>query len=243
MTEIAKARPHQTTQALSLLINYRQRSFNNASSEEFLQLLSRKTGKLEQQRTSTQNPEAKLRDNYANQLFKAISQAPHRKAPGLDGIVGEAIQTHPKQATTIITAALADIIETGRLTNDLSSAIITMLPKGSPNSTNANDYKPVVCQSHIRKLIEKPIAQHIQGVWEIAEGQHGYSSGTSAEIAIQIIHDQLRSNHQLRLITLDLSGAFDRAPTKILCEQIAKLKATKMWNRLATVFAENSTHY
>lgn len=100
--------------------------------------------------------------------------------------------------------------------------------------------RPVAMQSHIRKLIEKPIATKIQQVWNITPGQHGYRNGTSAEIAIQIAHEQLQLHKRRRLIGLDLSGAFDRTSIPILKKQINRLNLSDDWKRIVTVFAENS---
>lgn len=89
--------------------------------------------------------------------------------------------------------------------------------------------------------MERPLAKHVQGVWSLTKGQHGYRAGAGEEIAVQIIHERLQKRPTRRLIGMDLSGAFDRTLVAIIKDEIAKLPMTWQWKRLATVFAENST--
>lgn len=93
-----------------------------ASTTEFKAIMIGKSGEVTRRRTVEMNPIAELPDEYRRMLLGAIDQAARKNAPGPDGIVGEAIRTHPEEAATIMTAIAMDLVKTGCVPEPLATA-------------------------------------------------------------------------------------------------------------------------
>jgi hypothetical protein len=241
MEKITKARPGMLSQALSLLTHWRERRQVKVLPEDFLNMLKDKSGYRASCRTPDPLGNIQLPESFEETLRESIGHSARKKAPGDDGITGEVLQAHTKEAACILMKVLQEIVKTGILPRSWTSADLVMIPKTENAEANPKDYRPVALLSHTRKVVERAVAWEIQKVWSLSRGQHGYRAGTGAHFAVHLAHLQLQHNTNLRLVCLDLSGAFDKAKVATIQEEISKLKINDGIKRLADIFATTST--
>jgi hypothetical protein len=239
LKKITEARPGTMMEQLSTLTNWKQRQTTKINSNEFLDLLASKSGKIDHNPieisiTTTQYTQPP--PNLATRLQQALTTAKKGKAPGIDGITNEALQVDPPSTTELLNHIVHNILRTTQLPDNWKVAEIIPVPKTADiNSTNAADFRPIALLSTQRKIVERAVADELQQCWTLEDGQHGYQEGTGTEIATQIAHEQLQNTHH-RMICLDLSGAFDKASRKTITAELLKLNTHPGWIDLATTF-------
>lgn len=239
--ELARARPGLAGAALSLIVKHNRRREVKADKAEFMRLLGSKSGVLDTRRVSARCDSALLPPEYRDMVLDKLSNVKKKKSPGVDGIVSEAIVTHKEEAASLISEIAHCIMKEGVVPLELATANIFMVPKTEEPSVEARDYRPVACQSQIRKILEAPVARKINECWTQTRGQHGFTAGSGSEIASIIIHEELAKKSSHRLVGLDLAGAFDAASIDTIVTQIAELPMDCGWRRLAEVLVTNST--
>jgi hypothetical protein len=236
LSRITTARPGETAQQISLLTNWRRRKDHTVDPKAFLQLLAQKSGEMTNRPVGNTPIPHPLPPNIMPALTTALNNAAKHKAPGLDGITTEALKADPTTTQNLLLLIIQQILTTGELPDTWTKAEIIPVPKVQTPTTNPKDYRPVALLSHMRKIVERAVANEIKTAWILEEGQHGYQKGTGTEMATQIAHTQLQRNKNHRMICLDLSGAFDKACRDTIVTEIGKLPLHQGWKQLATIF-------
>lgn len=88
---------------------------------------------------------------------------PGSKAPGLDGYNNHFFKQYWEVIGEVVTDAILDFFQNGKLLTELNVTTITLVPKIKVPSTTG-DYKPIVCCSTIYKCITKLICQKLNAV-------------------------------------------------------------------------------
>jgi hypothetical protein len=160
------------------------------------------------------------------------------RAPGLDGIPNGFLKAMgPKMADAIALLATA-CWELGHYPQQFKNARTVALRKpGKPSYSDPGAWRPIALLSTIGKVIETLIAKRLSKVAEenglLPEAQMGARAGRSTETALELLTRQIHTiwgskRHVATLLSIDISGAFDRVnPTRLL--DILRKKSLPFW--------------
>lgn len=97
-----------------------------------------------------------------------------------------------------------------------------MLPKKDPLSKDVKDFRPVALLSHCRKLLEHCLSDEL-ATQVMNKAIIAYRRKMGTEIGLILMQEQLQQNKDLRVICLDLKGAYVKVPLDPLMEKIEAL--------------------
>ena len=124
-------------------------------------------------------------------------------------------------------------LSTGEIPNALKTANIVPIHKGGSKG-EAKNYRPVALTSHIIKIFEKVLRNHIVSHMEennlINPGQHGFRTGRSCLSQLlahfETITQILEEGDNVDVIYLDFSKAFDKVDFLVILRKIKHLGIT-----------------
>ena len=157
----------------------------------------------------------------SDEVKRALSTLPNRKAPGLDGLPHEAYKALSRDPSLLeLMAEQASALLAGAAVPSLEGRLVTIPKSGAAES--AAEMRPLMMLPTSRKLVEKLVAGRLERLAEVrgSDGlcplQGGFRRGLGvnrqlvlAEVAIV---DAKRQGLRRRFVGLDLVKAFDRIP-------------------------------
>lgn len=162
-----------------------------------------------------------------NGVEKLLNNLNPNKASGPDNIPIKIMKQTSKQTAPILTTIFQKSMDTGNIPSDWLKANIVPIYK-KKDRTRASNYRPVSLTSVPCKLLEHIISSsihtHLQEHNILTNKQHGFRQRRSCETSlITTIHDlakNLQTNHQIDMILLDFSKAFDTVPHQRLLSKL-----------------------
>ena len=150
-----------------------------------------------------------------------------KSAPGPDGIPYWIWRDYAQYLAPIITRILNFSLSRQYVPQRWKLANIAPIPKESP-VTECSQLRPISLTDIIMRILEKVVFKqeiYPQAEKVIDDDQFAYKEGTSTTTAlIKCQHNWLNADY-VRVISFDLSKAFDTVPHDIIC---GKLKATDL---------------
>jgi hypothetical protein len=155
----------------------------------------------------------KFHPRAVSKLLRSIDTT---KSAGLDGITGLVLQKCARVLCDPLTRLFQRSFDAGTLPSDWKlSKIIPVYKKG--DKTCPANYRPVALLSVVSKIMEKYIAFHIVRHLDkerlLSDNQFGFRSGHSTLHPLLILHhlaaEALDKLQELRVVALDIAGAFD----------------------------------
>ena len=124
-------------------------------------------------------------------------------------------------------------LHTGDIPPALKEQYITLTFKKGDKTDPAN-YRPISLTSHLMKIFERvirnKIVSHLEENCLLNTKQHGFRKGRSCLTQLLHHYDQILKNynegHEMDVIYLDFSKAFDKVDHKILLEMLIRYRIT-----------------
>ena len=150
-----------------------------------------------------------------DEVHAALLAMKNGKAPGLDGITVEHIETLEEFGIEKLTLLLNEVYDTGLIPSDMSKSIFIALPK-KPGATECESHRTISLMSHVMKILLRIIVKRVRSKLkpEIAEEQCGFVEGKGTSNAVYLIRTRteqaLEVQKDVYLCFIDYTKAFDR---------------------------------
>ena len=156
-------------------------------------------------------------------IIAAIDELKNTAAPGPDGFPAIFLKKCKETLATPLYILWTFCLDRGIIPSDLKHGIITPLHKGGSRSVAAN-YRPVALTSHLIKIFEKIVRNHITAFFEendlFNSSQHGFRAGRSCLSQLlehfDSILDHLLTGDNVDVVYLDFAKAFDKVDFEIV---------------------------
>ena len=163
-------------------------------------------------------------------LIKAINELLITAAAGPDNFPAILLKTCKQELITPVYKLWKASFDQGVVPERLKKSIITPVHKGG-SKANAANYRPISLTSHIIKVFEKVVRNHIATFMEenslFNPNQHGFRKGHSCLSELldhyDNILDLLNENNHIDVIYLDFAKAFDKVDFGVVLRKIKKL--------------------
>ena len=164
------------------------------------------------------------------ELESAIKELRITAATGPDGIPAILLVKCAKPLSIPLALFWNKSMQGGKIPISLLFSMITPIHKGKTKSDPAN-YRPVALTSHLIKVYEKVlrnhITEHIDTINGFNEHQHGFRKGRSCLTQLLAHHDNvismLEEGSNVDVIYLDFAKAFDKVDHNIVLNKIQQL--------------------
>ena len=160
-------------------------------------------------------------------ILKLIKSLNINKASGTDNISARVLTICAEEIAPILTILFTQSFNSGELPNDWLTANITPVFKKGDKS-NPSNYRPISLTSLCCKLMEHILCHNIMNYLEsnhiLNDYQYGFRSSHSCQAQLISIIEELQlaldCHHQVDLLMLDFSKAFDTVPHQHLLKKL-----------------------
>ena len=158
---------------------------------------------------------------------KLLADLQPNKASGPDQLPARILKENSKELAPILSAIFNQSLDTGELPNDwLMSHITPIFKKGNKNLPC--NYRPIaltsICCKILEHILTSNIMNHLDKYDILADAQHGFRKrrGCDTQLTITIgdLAKSFDNKHQVDVVLLDFSKAFDRVPHTRLLNKI-----------------------
>uniref|UniRef100_A0A3B3HTW8 Reverse transcriptase domain-containing protein n=1 Tax=Oryzias latipes TaxID=8090 RepID=A0A3B3HTW8_ORYLA len=176
----------------------------------------------EEQITALESPFTK------EELHKALTNMPSKKAPGPDGFPAEFYKEFWQILAPIFLRMTIEIKDNNYLPPNMNSANIILLLKPGKDPTSPSSYRPISLINADLKIICKALAGRLEKVVPslIHPDQTGFIKGrhssTNMRRLINLIDYTTTNNREATILSLDAEKAFDRVNWKFLIATLNK---------------------
>jgi exonuclease III len=168
--------------------------------------------------------DTKLEDSQAESLEhminiieckKALDEMPSNKSPGSDGITAEFYKKFWPELKDYFDLCITKAYNTGKLSHDQRTGIITLIPKGDKDTRYVKNWRPISLLNVDYKIIAKTIANRLKPIMPdiIHKDQSAYVKNRLIGHNIRIVDDIIDyctlSDTDGLLLLLDFEKAFD----------------------------------
>ena len=166
-------------------------------------------------------------------IIEAIDELSSNSAAGPDQFPAILLKQCRKSLSKPLYMIWKKSLSTGEIPNSLKTANIVPIHKGGSRG-EAKNYRPVALTSHIIKIFEKVLRNHIVSHMEenkmLNPGQHGFRAGRSCLSQLLSHFEQitqiLEEGDNVDVIYLDFSKAFDKVDFLVTLRKIKLLGIT-----------------
>lgn len=160
----------------------------------------------------------------------AIQEISETSAAGPDRFPAILLKRCSKALSHALSIMWRRSLDTGTIPDLLKTANIVPIHKGGNRGTPKN-YRPVALTSHLIKVFEKIIRNHLVSYLEekilLNPGQHGFRSGRSCLSQLVTHFDNilriLEKNYNVDVIYLDFAKAFDKVDFQVTLKKMKNL--------------------
>ena len=160
-------------------------------------------------------------------ILKLIKSLNINKASGPDNISARVLTICAEEIAPILTILFTQSFNSGELPNDWLTVNITPVFKKGDKS-NPSNYRPISLTSLCCKLMEHILCHNIMNYLEsnhiLNDYQYGFRSSHSCQAQLISIIEELQlaldCHHQVDLLMLDFSKAFDTVPHQHLLKKL-----------------------
>ena len=175
-------------------------------------------------------------------IATSILQLTANSSPGLDGVPALLLRNCVQELKKPIYNLWKLSMKVGKLPSMMKLSVVIPVFKGGSRS-DAGNYRPISLTSHICKVFERIIVNHLTSYFNKAslynQRQHGFRGGRSCLSQLldhqQRVLDALENNAGVDVVYLDFAKAFDKVDHKIL---ICKLKSIGVGGQLLRWIAD-----
>ena len=150
------------------------------------------------------------------EIEEALKRAPKGKSPGIDSLSNEMLQKFWPELKGAFMAALNESFKTGLLTTSQRKSLVTLLPKGDPESDKLNNFRGISLLCCDFKLISSVLTNRMKRVIGnlIGEEQTGFIKGRQISENICMVRDIMeyteKEGIEGYLAIADIAKAFDK---------------------------------
>jgi hypothetical protein len=164
-------------------------------------------------------------------VFNLMKNVKESKAAGPDHLPGVVIKQLSLELTNLVTILFQCVIDQGELPLDWKSANVVPIHKGGKKD-DVHNYRPISLTCIFCKLFEQilhaSLYAHLNRNQILTSFQHGFRAGFSCETqAVALFNDlalELDKQHEVDIIFLDFSKAFDKVSHGMLMCKLENLK-------------------
>ena len=166
-------------------------------------------------------------------IKEAIKNVTNNAAPGPDQFPAILLKNCADELSIPLYSLFRNSLDSGSIPRQLKSARITPVYKGGSRADPSN-YRPIALTSHIIKVFEKLLVNHMTSYLEennkLNQNQYGFRAGRSC-LAQLIAHyekilSSLESNSNVDVIYLDFAKAYDKVDHGILLHKVRGMGIT-----------------
>lgn len=145
----------------------------------------------------------------------ALNDLNHNKSPGSDGLSVEFYQKFWPQLQDHFYNSINHALETGQLSEEQRTGLITLIPKKDLDRTEISNWRPITLLNVDFKIFSKAIAKRLQScIKEVVHTDQtgfirGRYIGENLTTIQNIIHHQSANDEKSYLLALDYTKAFD----------------------------------
>ena len=185
--------------------------------------------------TTALSPEDEATLNQiANPIFieQMIRKCPNGKAPGLSGLMVEAIKPLKSHVAQVMAKMINIILRTGLIPKAWKCATMILIPK-KPGAKEVGDLRPIALTEVLRRIFERCIFGWIRReLGDLPIEQGGFRQGRSTLHQVATLDTMLRKrkqdNQKTHLAFLDIKAAYDTVCRNILWKKCAGKGASTM---------------
>ena len=166
-----------------------------------------------------------------DEVKQLLSNAPQRKAFGVDGIAYEAFKLCTEVILEHLTWILQGCNDLGCHLPHFKDCITVVIKKPGKPSDQPTSYRPIAILNTIGKLYERLISNRLKNLIvknKLLPGLQFGSPGQSTAMAIEYLTNHIYSawckDEKVSLLGLDLSGAYDHVNRTELLDYLIELK-------------------
>lgn len=157
------------------------------------------------------------------ELKVAVNSLRNKKAPGPDGIPGEALRSACRVAPELLLRMYNTCLKAGVFCSRWKVARLVLISKGKGDISAPSSYRPLCMLDTAGKVLEKLLQPRllsaVRAAGDLSDRQYGFRRGRSTIDAIQEVVEAVKlaeeGNHHSRrmvlLVTLDVKNAFNSA--------------------------------
>lgn len=196
--------------------------------------------------------EAQIPEVTIDELIRASEKLKKKKAPGIDGIPVEVLQTAIQKKTDIFLPAFNNIMRSGKFPEKWKIAKLALIEKPKKNPNEEKKYRPLCLLNTSSKLLEHLIRNRLNEDLNLkqtlSDRQFGFRPERSTTDAVKKVTEILRSgiggkSHRHRkigaLITLDIKNAFNTAPWKEIVSELEHRGAAPYLRKIVVSYFTN----
>ena len=163
-------------------------------------------------------------------VARKLSTLRQNTAPGIDGLRPKVIRAIALSLSIPLSVLFQHSFDSSTFPNDWKQGVITPIYKGGRRSDPAN-YRPITLLPIISKVMESIVADEMTRYFEemniLSGAQHGFRRRRSCLTNLLLVRDcwtkEVDNGHQVDVIYLDFSKAFDRVQHPVLLQKLSDL--------------------
>lgn len=127
------------------------------------------------------------------EVLTAVHRIKPTKAPGIDGIPGEAIKVAASTLLDVFCSLFDICLREGVMPQQWKRQLLVLIPKPGRDSSDPSFYRPICLLDIAGKVLERVVAerlhQAVETAGDLARNQYGFCRGRSTLHAIQAVVD------------------------------------------------------
>ena len=181
-------------------------------------------------------------------VTKLLKELKVNSASGPDDISNRILKHSAEELSPVLTFIFRQSLTNGILPSDWLKANVVPMYKKS-DKQQAENYRPVSLTSVCCKIMEHVLCKHLRNHLDrcniLTKFQHGFRRHHSCETQLLITLDDILKNydqkHQLDIIILDFSKAFDKVSHNLLLTKLYSMGVSGAVHKWISAFLHNRT--
>lgn len=169
------------------------------------------------------------------ELLKATAKIKKGKAPGPDGIPGEALKILGTEFPEVFARVFTDLLNSGMYPKRWKMANLVLLKKQGKDDQDPRAYRPICLLDTTGKLMEQIIVGKLKANMmtgrNLSHSQYGFREGCSTIQPLILVKDaaltEMNKSRKTRkfcaLVTIDIRNAFNSAPWRKIDAEVGNM--------------------